>query len=102
MVTTHRSNAGDQHANDPADGHRLAEQVMPAAHRRQQEQRAADDEGPVGDGSGEPLEIAAGACAHGLQAREATQVTFGNAPQHSPRVAGRIDDQAPHVACKLG
>lgn len=35
MVATHRSNAHDQHAHNPADDHRLAEPVMPAAHRRQ-------------------------------------------------------------------
>ena len=75
---------------------------MPVAQRPKQQQRATDDERRVSDGPGHPLEVAAGARGQCLQTRQSAQVAFRKAPQHSPRVAGRINDEALHVACKLG
>src|ERR1035437_8365299 len=59
MVATQCANTGDEHAGNPAEKHYVAESIVPVAHRRHQQHRAADHEGSESDGAREPPEIPA-------------------------------------------
>ena len=51
LVAAQLRNLGDEHSDDPSDDHCLAESVVPAPHRAQQQHRAADHEGRESDRS---------------------------------------------------
>src|ERR1019366_393064 len=56
VVATQCANTGDEHADNPADKHGFAENIMPVAHLSHQQHRAADHESSESDGTREPSE----------------------------------------------
>ena len=90
LAPAQRANGRHQHADHAADDHRLAQQVVPATHRREQQHRAADHQRRKGDGARQSRDVAAEAGSQRLQPWQSAEVALGNPVQDTSRVAGCI------------